>query len=71
MQKIILQQKGEGEKMKNSTMKTLGISLMAGTAMALLGSSMMNPSAKKTTKKMAKKAMNTFSDVMDSIENMM
>lgn len=52
-------------------MKALGISLAAGTAMALMGSTMMSSSAKKSTKKMAKKAVNTFSDIVDSMQSMM
>ena len=57
--------------MKNSTMKALGISLAAGTAMALMGSTMMNRSARKSTKKLAKKAVNTFSDIVDSMQSLM
>lgn len=57
--------------MKNSTAKAIGVSLAAGTAMAIMGSTMMNSSAKKSTKKMAKKAINTFSDIVDSVQSMM
>lgn len=57
--------------MKNSAMKTLGLSLAAGTAVALMSSTVMNSSVKKSTKKLAKKAINTFTDIVDSMQSMM
>jgi len=57
--------------MKMSTAKVLSISLAAGAAAVAVGSAAMNSSVKRTAKKLARKAVNSFSGIMDSVQGMM
>ncbi len=58
------------KKQTEKTMKTVGASLAIGAAAAMIGS-VMNDSTAKNMKKTAKKAMNTFSNIVDNMQSMM
>ena len=45
--------------------------MLAGGAVAAIGSTMMSPSLKKQTRKNAMKAMKTFGSVMDCVQDFM
>ena len=63
--------KGE-EKMNNNTMyKALGAGVLAGTAALAMTNAMSKNATKKKMKKTAKKAVNTFSDVVENMNSMM
>ncbi len=58
--------------MNNNTMyKALGAGVLAGTAAYALKNVMYENSTKKMMKKTAKKAVNTFSNVVDNMNSMM
>ncbi len=57
--------------MKNTTMKAIGAGMLAGTAALAMTSAMSNSSTKKKMKKTAKKAVDTFSNVVDNMNTMM
>lgn len=51
--------------------KAIGTGMLAGTAVMAVTGTMSNKSAKKKMKKTAKKAMDTFNNVVDNVNNMM
>ncbi len=57
--------------MNNTTMKAIGAGMLAGTAALAMTTAMSNSSTKKKMKKTAKKAVNTFSDMVDNVNSMM
>lgn len=58
--------------MNNTTKKAIGAGVLAGTAaLALTGVAATNGSTKKKMKKATKKAVNTFSNVVDNMNSMM
>lgn len=58
--------------MNNNTMyKALGAGVLAGTAALAMTNVISNNSTKKKMKKTAKKAVNTFSNVVDNMNSMM
>ncbi len=57
--------------MNNTTMKAIGAGMLAGTAALAMTSAMSNSATKKKMKKTAKKAVNTFSDMVDNMNTMM
>ncbi len=57
--------------MNNTTMKAIGAGMLAGTAALAMTSAMSNNSTKKKMKKTAKKAVDTFSNVVDNMNTMM
>ncbi len=57
--------------MNNTTMKAIGAGMLAGTAALAMTTAMSNSSTKKKMKKTAKKAVNTFSDMVDNMNTMM
>lgn len=58
--------------MNNNTMyKALGAGVLAGTAAYALKNVMYDNATKKKMKKTAKKAVNTFSDMVDNVNSMM
>lgn len=57
--------------MNNTTMKAIGAGMLAGTAALAITSAMSNNSTKKKMKKTAKKAVDTFSNVVDNMNTMM
>lgn len=57
--------------MNNNTMKAIGAGMLAGTAALAMTSAMSNNSTKKKMKKTAKKAVDTFSNVVDNMNTMM
>lgn len=57
--------------MNNKAYKVMGASLLAGTAAAVITNSVSNSGTKRKMKKTAQKAVNTISDVVDSMTNMM
>lgn len=57
--------------MKNSTMKAIGAGMLAGTAALAMTGAMSNSATKKKMKKTAKKAVDTFSNVVDNMNTMM
>jgi len=57
--------------MNNNTMKAIGAGMLAGTAALALTGAMNSNSTKKKMKKTAKKAVNTFSNVVDNMNSMM
>ena len=54
-----------------STASKIALGMLAGGAVAAIGSTMMSPSLKKQTGKNAMKAMRTFGTMMDSIQEIM
>ena len=56
--------------MKSTAVK-VALGMIAGGAVAAIGSAMMTPSLKKQTRKNAKKAMKTFGSVMDCVQDYM
>ncbi|GEM_PF-1659016 len=58
------------KKQTEKTMKAVGASLALGAAAAMIGSAM-NDDPMKNMKKTAKKAMNTFSNIVDNMQSMM
>jgi len=58
------------KKQTEKTMKAVGASLALGAAAAMIGSAM-NDDPMKGMKKTAKKAMNTFSNIVDNMQSMM
>lgn len=52
-------------------MKAIGAGMLAGTAALAITSAMSNNSTKKKMKKTAKKAVDTFSNVVDNMNTMM
>lgn len=57
--------------MNSKAYKVMGASLLAGTAAAVITNSVSNSGTKRKMKKTAQKAVNTISDVVDSMTNMM
>lgn len=57
--------------MTNKTMKTIGLTMAAGSAAMMIGSTMMGTSAKKSAKKFMKKAGDSISSVVDSLQDLM
>lgn len=57
--------------MKMSTAKALSISLAAGAAAIAVGSAAMNSSVKRGAKKFAKKALNSFTGIVDNMQGLM
>ncbi len=57
--------------MNNTTMKAIGAGMLAGTAALAMTTAMSNSSTKKKMKKTAKKAVNTFSDMVDNMNTIM
>lgn len=51
--------------------KALGVGVLAGTAALAMTNAMSNSATKKKMKKTAKKAVNTFSDVVENMNSMM
>lgn len=49
----------------------IALGMLAGGAVAAIGSTMMSPSLKKQTRKNAMKAMKTFGSVMDCVQDFM
>lgn len=70
MQKIIVIKTEEGEKMKNSTLRAISMGIAATSAAVALGTAMMGGSTKRTAKKLAKKAVNSVSGMIDNIQDM-
>lgn len=58
------------KKQTEKTMKAVGASLALGTAAAMIGS-VMNDDPMKNMKKTAKKAVNTFSNMVENMQSMM
>ena len=54
-----------------STAAKVALGMIAGGAVAAIGSAMMTPSLKKQTRKNAMKAMKTFGSLMDGLQGMM
>ncbi len=54
-----------------STASKVALGMLAGGAMAAIGTAMMSPSLKKQTRKNAMKAMKTVGTMMDSVQSMM
>lgn len=54
----------------SSAMKAVGLSLAVGGAMAMVGSAVKGGSTKRKAKKVAKKAANTFSNLVDNMQYM-
>lgn len=54
-----------------STASKIALGMLAGGAVAAIGSTMMSPSLKKQTRKNAMKAMKTFGSVMDCVLDFM
>ncbi len=54
-----------------STAAKVALGMIAGGAVAAIGSAMMTPSLKKQTRKNAKKAMRTFGSLMDCVQDYM
>ncbi len=54
-----------------STASKVALGMLAGGAVAAIGSAMMSPSLKKQSRKNAMKAMKTFGTMMDSFQGMM
>ncbi len=57
--------------MNSKTYKVMGASILAGTAAAVITDAVSGGSSKRKMKKTAQKAVNTISDVVDSMSNMM
>ncbi len=57
--------------MNNNTKKAMGIAALAGTAVMAVTGAMSNNSTKKKMKKATKKAVNTFSNVVDNMNSIM
>ena len=57
--------------MKNSTVRAVSIGVAAMSAAVALGTALSGGSTKRTAKKLAKKAIDSVSGVMDSIHGMM
>ncbi len=57
--------------MKSSTMRAISLGMAAGSAATAIGSMMMNRSVKHSAKKLAKKAINSFSGIVDNMQSMM
>ena len=57
--------------MKSSTLRMISLGMAAGSAATAVGSMMMNRSFKSSAKKFAKKAMNSFSGIVDNMQSMM
>lgn len=57
-------------KQTEKTMKAVGASLALGAAVAMAGSAM-NDNPMGNMKKTAKKAMNTFSNIVENMQSMM
>ena len=68
---LILQKIQEGEKMKNSTVRAISMGIAAASAAVAMGTALMGGSTKRTMKKLAKKAANSVSGMMDNIQGMM
>jgi hypothetical protein len=58
------------KKQTEKTMKAVGASLALGAAAAMIGS-VMNDDPMKNMKKTAKKAVNTFSNMVENMQSMM
>ena len=58
------------KKQTEKTMKAVGASLALGAAAAMIGS-VMNDEPMKNMKKTAKKAVNTFSNMVENMQSMM
>ncbi len=58
------------KKQTEKTMKAVGASLALGAAAAMIGSAM-NDDPMKNMKKTAKKAVNTFSNMVENMQSMM
>ena len=57
--------------MKSSTLRMISLGMAAGSAATAVGSMMMNRSFKSSAKKIAKKAINSFSGIVDNMQSMM
>ena len=57
--------------MNSKTYKVMGASLLAGTAAAVITNSVAGGSSKRKMKKTAQKAVNTITDIVDGMSNMM
>ena len=57
--------------MKSSTMKAISLGMAAGSAAAAIGSMAMQGSFKRSAKKRAKKAINSFSGIVDNMQGLM
>lgn len=57
--------------MNSKTYKVMGASLLAGTAAAVITDAVSGGSSKRKMKKTAQKAVNTISDIVDGMTNMM
>lgn len=60
-----------GKSMNNKAYKVMGASLLAGTAAAVITNSVSGGTSKRKMKKTAQKAVNTISDIVDGMTNMM
>ena len=63
-------QAGEQAEQTEKTMKAVGASLALGAAVAMAGSAM-NDNPMRNVKKTAKKAINTFSNIVENMQSMM
>jgi hypothetical protein len=52
-------------------MKAISLGMAAGSAAAAIGSMAMQGSFKRSAKKMAKKAINSFSGIVDNMQGLM
>lgn len=57
--------------MNGKTYKVMGASILAGTAAAVITDAVSGGSSKRKMKKTAQKAVNTISDIVDGMSNMM
>lgn len=57
--------------MNNKAYKVMGASLLAGTAAAVITNSVSGGTSKRKMKKTAQKAVNTISEIVDGMTNMM
>ena len=57
--------------MNSKAYKVMGASLLAGTAAAVITNSVAGGSSKRKMKKTAQKAVNTITDIVDGMSNMM
>lgn len=57
--------------MNSKAYKVMGASLLAGTAAAVITNSVSGGASKRKVKKTAQKAVNTISDIVDGMTNMM
>ncbi len=67
MAKDIITKLKEGEKMKNSTVRAISMGIAATSAAVAIGTALMGSSTKKTVRKLARKAMDSVSGMMDNI----